>query len=74
LVRFKDEKLENAPRELQEDFLYIITVFLAKNNRKCAAENRRRIRREVEEEDKGNTQGKIDKTTNQSSSWRSCPI
>jgi hypothetical protein len=46
LVRFKDEELENIFRELQEDILCVITVFLAKNNGKYAAENRKRIVRE----------------------------
>jgi predicted site-specific integrase-resolvase len=52
VVQCQDENPEYTSRELQEDLMSIFTVFVAKNNGKRAAENRRRRRGRVKKKRK----------------------
>jgi predicted site-specific integrase-resolvase len=49
-VHSQDQENEEASRELEQDLMSLVTVFLAKNNGKRATENRRRRKREDEQE------------------------
>jgi predicted site-specific integrase-resolvase len=51
VVHSQDEDTEEPNRELEQDFMSLVTVFVAKNNGKRAAENRRVRKREAEQEE-----------------------
>ncbi len=51
VVHYQNEEVEYASIKLEEDLLSIVTVFVAKNNAKCATENRRRKKKETEKEE-----------------------
>jgi predicted site-specific integrase-resolvase len=50
VVHSQDQETEEPSRELKQDLMSLVTVFVAKNNGKRAAENRRRRKREAERE------------------------
>jgi predicted site-specific integrase-resolvase len=68
VVQCQDDNPEDASRELQEDLMSIVTVFVAKKTTENAQQ------KIGEEEEKNDSQGKRPKTTKQSSSRKSNSI
>ncbi len=58
VVYSQDEETEEPSREHEQELMSLITVFVAKNNEKWAAENGRWRKREAEQEEEEEPKGK----------------